>query len=169
MPSRSAYTFVTRWTIPAPIEQVWHEIAAPDEWPTWWRGVERVETLRPGDADGVGAIRRYTWRSRLPYRLTFNMETVKADPCHLIEGRATGELEGRGCWQLRTVDGVTDVQYDWEVDATKLWMRVAGPIARPLFSWNHDVVMEWGRQGLLRRVGAGETAVTGDPRSARRP
>ena len=26
------------------------------------------------------------------------------------------------------------------------------PIARPLFGWNHDVVMEWGRIGLVQRV-----------------
>jgi hypothetical protein len=31
---------------------------APSEWPRWWRGVERVETLREGDANGVGSIRR---------------------------------------------------------------------------------------------------------------
>lgn len=154
MASRADYTFVTQWTIPAPIEQVWRELIAPETWPAWWPGVERVETLRAGGPDGVGAVRRYTWRSRLPYRLTFTLETTRVDPYHFIEGRATGELEGYGCWQLRSADGATEVQYDWQVVTTKRWMKVAAPIARPLFSWNHDVVMEWGRRGLLRRLGA---------------
>jgi hypothetical protein len=146
------YAFVTEWTIPAPVDHVWRELTTPDDWPTWWRGVERVEMLRPGETSGIGAVRRYTWRSRLPYRLTFVMETTRIEPCTLIEGMASGELEGRGCWQLRAAGGHTAVRYDWQVKATKAWMRFAAPIAKPLFAWNHDVVMEWGRQGLVRRV-----------------
>jgi len=148
----AAYTFVTIWTIPALIERVWAELMAPEQWPDWWRGVERVETLRPGDAEGVGAVRRYTWRSRLPYRLSFALETTRVEPCHLIEGRASGELEGRGLWQLSAADAGTRVQYDWQVAVTKPWMKILEPVARPVFEWNHNVVMEWGRLGLTRRV-----------------
>lgn len=155
MTGHSAYCFCTRWEIPAPVARVWDELMTPEQWPVWWRGVERVELLRPGrDALGTGAVRRYTWKSRLPYRLTFTMETTTIEPQQRIAGRATGELDGYGCWTLASRDGVTLVQYDWEVAATKRWMRLLAPLARPLFEWNHDVVMEWGRQGLLRRVGA---------------
>ncbi len=28
------------------------------------------------------------------------------------------------------------------------------PIARPLFEWNHNVVMSWGARGLAERLGA---------------
>ena len=151
--SSSEYAFVTRWAIPAPLEYVWRELTRPEDWPAWWRGVERVELIRPGDANGVGAIRRYTWKSRLPYRLSFTMETTRVQPQSLIEGRATGELAGRGVWQLSPSGGGTDIRYDWTVEATKPWMKIAGPFAKPLFAWNHDVVMEWGRLGLLRRLG----------------
>jgi hypothetical protein len=41
-----------------------------------------------------------------------------------------------------------------EVTVTQRWMRVAGFVARPLFKWNHDVVMAWGQQGLRRRLGS---------------
>lgn len=149
----ATYEFVTHWTIPADIERVWSELMAPEDWPVWWRGVERVELVRAGRPDGVGTIRSYTWRSRLPYRLTFTLETTRVEPHVLIEGRASGELEGIGRWRLTRAEGVTEVRYDWKVTPTKRWMRLAEPIARPLFRWNHDVVMEWGRQGLLRRVG----------------
>ncbi len=146
------YRFTTRWRIPVPVERVWRELLTPEEWPVWWRGVERVELLRAGTGLGVGALRRYTWKSRLPYRLSFDMETVDIDEFRAIEGRATGELEGRGRWSLAPTDGATHVEYVWEVATTKWWMKALSPIARPVFAWNHDVVMDWGRQGLLRRV-----------------
>lgn len=146
------YRFLTRWQFPAPLERVWRELEAPEEWPTWWRGIEKVTLLKPGTGLGVGAIRRYTWKSRLPYRLSFTMETVRIDEFQLIEGRATGELQGRGCWTLSHADGVTHVEYLWEVATTKWWMKFLSPIARPVFAWNHDVIMEWGREGLSHRL-----------------
>lgn len=148
----SDYRFVTEWVIPAPQGRVWKELTAPEAWPEWWRGVERVVLLRAGDADGIGARREYVWKSWLPYRLTFTMETTRIEPQTLIEGRAAGELEGRGLWQLRPARTATEVRYDWEVAATKPWMRRLAPMARPFFTWNHDVIMEWGREGLVRRV-----------------
>lgn len=154
MPEQTRYEFVTKWDIPAPQEQVWNELMNPESWPTWWRGVEQVELLRPGvDSLGTGAIRRYTWRSRLPYRLRFTMETTDIEPQTTIKGQATGELEGSGCWQLSHADGITHVRYDWQVVANKWWMIWLAPIARRAFEWNHDIVMTWGREGLLNRIG----------------
>lgn len=153
MTDRSQYQFVTRWKIPAPLDQVWTQLMSPEDWPTWWRGVERVELLQPGGAPhGIGAIRRYTWKSWLPYRLSFIMETTRVEPQALIEGRASGELEGVGCWHLSQAAGMTHVRYDWNVIATKRWMQWLAPIARPLFAWNHDVVMAWGEVGLRQRL-----------------
>ncbi|HLE64007.1 MAG TPA: hypothetical protein VI750_12735 [Pyrinomonadaceae bacterium] len=36
---------------------------------------------------------------------------------------------------------------------TKAWMNLLAPLARPLFSWNHDVVMGWGGEGLKKQLG----------------
>jgi uncharacterized protein YndB with AHSA1/START domain len=155
MSSASHYRFVTHWDIAAPQDRVWELLMTPDEWPTWWPGVEQVELLKPGaQPHGIGAVRQYTWKSRLPYRLTFVMETTRVEPQSVIEGQATGELQGRGSWHLSHADGVTHVRYDWDVVATKPWMRWLAPLARPLFAWNHDVVMRWGGEGLQRRAAA---------------
>ena len=152
--ANSHYRFVTTWNIPAPAEPIWAELMTPEQWPSWWRGVERVELVSPGNGEhGVGAVRDYAWRSALPYRLTFRMTTTKVERCRLIEGQATGELEGCGCWRLTPCEAGTRVEYDWQVVANKWWMRWLAPLARAAFEWNHDVVMEWGRQGLVRRVG----------------
>jgi hypothetical protein len=147
------YKFVTIWRVKAPIETVWNEIYHSSEWPSWWKGVESVAELRKGDDMGVGTIQRYTWKSKLPYRLSFNMETIRIEPPLLLEGIATGELQGRGLWQLSNNDGETIVRYDWTVETTKLWMNLLSPIARPLFEWNHNVVMSWGAKGLEQRLG----------------
>jgi hypothetical protein len=148
------YAFVTIWRVTAPIESVWNEIYHSTEWPKWWKGVESVTEIREGDERGVGSIRRYTWKSKLPYRLNFDMETIRIEPPHLLEGIAVGELQGRGLWQLSVEGNETIVRYDWRVETTKQWMNLLSPIARPLFEWNHNVVMSWGAKGLAERLGA---------------
>ena len=147
-----AYEFVTVWRVKAPIDKVWKEIYHSEKWPEWWRGVEEVTELKKGDDQGVGSIRRYTWRSALPYRLSFDVETVLVEPMKVIEGIARGELTGRGVWNLFERGGYVTARYDWNVETTKSWMNLISPLAKPLFKWNHDVVMRWGREGLAKRL-----------------
>src|SRR5207237_6628927 len=133
------YEFVSTWQIDAPIDRVWETIKHSESWHEWWRGVIRVVELREGDADGLGSIRRSTWKSALPYTLEFDSEIVRIEHLNLIEARAFGELEGRGLWTFKTeAEGKTHVQYDWRVETTKAWMNMLGPIAKPFFRWNHD-------------------------------
>lgn len=147
------YEFVTIWRVKAPQEAVWDLIFNSDKWPNWWRGVERVEKVREGDANHVGAVYRYTWKSKLPYRLIFEMETTRVEPNSVLEGRAIGELQGTGKWTLSEENGLTTARYDWHVQTTKAWMNLLAPVARPFFSWNHDVVMSWGGEGLAKKLG----------------
>ena len=81
----AAYEFVTIWRVHAPKEKVWDEIYYSEKWPEWWPGVEEVTELKEGDELGVGSIRRYTWRSKLPYKLTFNVETVRVEPIRFLK------------------------------------------------------------------------------------
>jgi uncharacterized protein YndB with AHSA1/START domain len=149
------YRFLTAWCLDAPIEAVWEALYASEAWPEWWKGVERVVVLEPGDEQRVGQVGRYTWKSLLPYRLEFEMRTTKVEPPHLMEGEAQGELAGIGRWRLFTDgDGAsTAVLYEWNVHTTRPWMNLLAPLARPVFAWNHDWVMRRGGEGLARRLG----------------
>ena len=148
------YDFETTWSLRAPLADVWDAIVASERWPEWWRGVERVEPLQVGDEQGIGARHRLTWRSKLPYTLSFETEVVRVEPMSLIEGRASGELEGVGIWRLAEQDGVTTVHYTWRVRTTRWWMNLLAPIGRPAFRWNHDYVMHNGAVGLATLLGA---------------
>jgi uncharacterized protein YndB with AHSA1/START domain len=147
------YEFTTVWRFDAPVEKVWALIKDSETWSDWWKGVLRVEKLKDGDASGVGAIHRSTWKSALPYKLIFDSETVRVEEQKLIEVRAFGELNGSGIWTLTAEDAQhTRVRYDWRVKTTKGWMNLLAPLAKPFFRWNHDTIMNWGGEGLAKRL-----------------
>lgn len=149
----SDYEFVTIWRFDAPLEPVWDLIKDSENWSEWWKGIIRVVELKKGDADGVGAIHRSTWKSALPYTLEFDSEIMRIEPLKLIEARAFGELEGNGLWQFTAENAqLTRVQYDWRVKTTKAWMNFLAPIARPFFRWNHDYIMNAGGAGLAQKL-----------------
>jgi uncharacterized protein YndB with AHSA1/START domain len=148
------YEFVTVWRFKSPLAPVWEMIYHSERWPEWWKGVEDVALIKEGAAENhVGSMHRYTWKSKLPYRLKFDMELTRVEPMAIIEGEAKGELSGTGLWQLSSDGDVTTARYDWRVRTTKPWMNLLTPIARPFFKWNHDVVMRWGAEGLAKTLG----------------
>jgi hypothetical protein len=128
------YSFLTTWLLQSPREPVWDVIYDEAAWPEWWRGVEVAEEVRPGNPDGVGTISRMVWRSLLPYRVEFEVTATKVERFSLMEGQATGDLEGT-------------------VITTKAWMNRMAPLLRPVFEWNHDWVMRRGGEGIAARLG----------------
>ena len=146
------FDLVSEWRLDAPLERVWAELLAPNQWPSWWPAVKKVETISEGDASGIGAVRRFTWGTALPYTLSFNLTATRIEPMRLIEGEARGEIDGTGRWTLAPDGAGTQVRYDWMVDVTKSWQVALAPILRPVFAWNHHVVMGWGLEGLTARL-----------------
>ncbi|HDR9872248.1 SRPBCC family protein [Burkholderia cenocepacia] len=158
------YRFSTTWRVDARLAAVWDAIYQVDRWPDWWKGAVRTVELEPGDARGVGALHRYTWKGALPYRLTFDMRVRRVERPYALEGHASGAIEGDGRWSFVADGARTVVRYDWHIRTHARWMNWLEPLARPLFRWNHDVVMREGAKGLARRLGA---AVETDGRTFR--
>ena len=146
------YDFLTTWRLAAPLETVWEAIYHSECWPEWWPGLLSVVELEKGDDDGIGNLRRYTWKGVLPYRLVFDIRTTRIDRPFLLVGTASGELTGTGVWRFSEQGGYVVVTYEWRVATRKRWMNLLAPLARPLFCWNHDQVMRRGEAGLARFI-----------------
>lgn len=147
------YALTTEWVLDAPTEAIYAALITPETWPRWWRYVEAVTLVRKGDAASVGAVHRYAWSSRLPYRLSFEMETTALARPSRIEAVARGDLNGTGRWDLATEDRNARVRYTWRVSTGKRWMNSLAPLLAPVFAWNHDQVMAEGGRGLARHLG----------------
>lgn len=89
----------------------------------------------------------------LPYRLTFDINVLSILQYSLLEGAASGEVEGHGVWSFIDTGRETIVRYDWNVRTTIRWMNILAPLAAPLFRWNHDTIMREGAKGLARKLG----------------
>jgi len=78
------FNLMTEWRLDAPVERVWPLLTSIEEWPLWWRAVSQVELLKAGDANGLGSIHRITWKTALPYQLTFDTRMTRIEPMSII-------------------------------------------------------------------------------------
>ena len=143
------YRLLTTWLLDAERERVFAVVRDFEDWPEWWQGVERIAV--------DGRRMEQSWRSRLPYRVAFHARVERLEAPWLIEGRLEhGSLLGRGrCTLLELPERAgTAVVFELEAETTKPWMNLLAPIARPVFVWNHDVLMRRGGEGIARRLGA---------------
>lgn len=148
------YHLLTIWRIQAPLEDVYAAIQNSLHWPTWWPGVEKVEQLQAGEVSGIDSVWRYCWQGSLPYQVVFDVRATRIEPLLAIEGRASGDLEGSGCWHFSREGAVSVVRYEWQVRSTRWWMNLIAPLARPAFIRNHARLMAAGAAGLAGLLGA---------------
>jgi hypothetical protein len=146
------YTFVTTWHFQAPLVNVWVHLADVELWPSWWKGVKHTKILEhQGKHGGVGTVIATTWKSWLPYTISFVLTILESNPKTLrIVAKAEGDLSGTGTWEFSHTNGITTAVYTWSVSTTKPWMNFIAPFARPVFAHAHDVVMQWGEDGLKK-------------------
>ncbi len=136
------YRLLTIWCIEAPLEDVYAAIHNALRWPDWWPGVQAVEQLAPGDANGVDSVLRYAWQGELPYRLEFEVCATRIEALVAIEGVAR--------WHFSRQGPLSVVRYDWHVRSTRWWMNVLALLARSIFIRNHARLMAQGGEGLAR-------------------
>jgi hypothetical protein len=151
--SRNNYRFQTVWWTPAGIDRIWETLASYAAWPTWWRGIQAVEVLRRGDESGVGTVLSQRWRSRLPYTLVFNLEMLRIESKRLLEGRASGDLEGTCKWTFIPINEGIEIRFDVDVRTGRWWMNLPIPFAPRVVRASFETIMRWGREGLERTLG----------------
>lgn len=151
--SMNNYLFQTVWWTPAVVDHIWEALADYAAWPTWWRGIQNVEVLLHGDESGVGTVLRQWWRSSLPYTFVFDLEMLRIESKRLLEGRASGDLEGTCRWTLIPVNGGMEIYFDVDVRTGRWWMSLPIPFAPRIVRANFEAIMSWGREGLVRKLG----------------
>ncbi|MFQ3786242.1 SRPBCC family protein [Halomonas sp. A29] len=148
----ASFDFDTTWHIKAPIGEVFDALADSMHWPDWWPGLVDVQSLEAGDDQGIGRTQRFVWKSRLGYRLRFDIRITRVHvPC-LIEGVASGDVAGIGKWQLHEGSTGTRIRYTWRVHTVRPWLSLLSRVARPLVLWNHRAMMRTGAKGLAQHL-----------------
>lgn len=150
------FDLVSHWHLAAPVERVWAALTDPESWPRWWPYVRSVQTVRRGDASGIGSVRRIHWGTRLPYDVHIEVEAVESLRHERLRACSRGQLSGQGIWLLRADGTGTAVTYVWRVELAQRWMRWLAPLLAPVLRWNHDGIMRAGGVGLARYLADGD-------------
>jgi hypothetical protein len=146
------YHFEDHWHIPYSIEKVWDVLADPERFPVWWEGVY-LSTAKIS-ADRIDAVAR-GW---LPYKLRFQIETIRRERPTLIEFKARGDFRTDSSkWILAPEETGTHVILDWNPIVEKPVVRFFSPILKPLFEWNHRWTMRRGESQITEYIRRGET------------
>jgi hypothetical protein len=152
----SDFSLTTRWLIPASVAEVWGCLVATENWPSWWEYVAMVDETATGNSLGINNVRRYLWRTCLPYDLAIDLRVTQMHPYRSITAEVTGDLIGSGDCAItyRENEAATELIFTWNVSLAKSWMKLLGGVARPVFVWNHERVMKSGEEGLIRHLTA---------------
>jgi hypothetical protein len=146
------YSFLSHWEIKAALKDVWDYIDRGDEWHYWWRSVVKTKLLQKGDDKGIGEIIQYTWKSFLPFRLKINFKITGKDLYKEIRGESSGDLAGTGVWRFEERNGVTYIDYQWEVESTKKLVNLLSHFMKGFFTYSHNVIMRRGEKGLKKAL-----------------
>ena len=155
---RASYSFLTTWILDAPRGNVWDAIYEIEQWPAWWRGVGASTSSSTATVTGSGRSTGTSGGASSPIPCA-----SRPDHEHraAVPDRGEGRRRARRHRPLALLRGrETAVTYEWNVHTTRPWMNLLAPIARPVFRWNHNVVMHQGGQGLADLLGARLLAVT---------
>ena len=137
------YHFVSEYTFQGERQAIWRALVDFEHTGQWWKGLKRLEIVRPAaSGDGTGLIYRNYARAPLGYTFDYSCEVVGVGPLRRLDLLATGELVGRGRFLLAdNSDGTLRLTFHWMVETPKVWITLLTPIARPIFTRNHDRMM----------------------------
>lgn len=152
----SAYHFTNTFELAADADRVFATIADTGDWATWWAGL-RSQVLTPGASGAsapTGRVQRFRVRAPLGYPIEVIGEFLPPDGPRSLPARMRGHLDGEGAIVVRPAGHHrATVGYRLSVRLTSPWMRLADPVARPLFAWCHRRVVLDALDGLVRKLG----------------
>ncbi|MFN8086193.1 MAG: SRPBCC family protein [Microbacterium sp.] len=148
---RNDYRFVSLWRVLASRGAVWEALErslVPGPL-TWWPFVSVVQAP---DRPRPGAHVALDVRSVFRYRLGIDLTIVEVEAPRRLVAESTGDLVGRGSLDV-TEDGPgSALTWTWEVETHRPWMRITGPLLRPVFVLAHTLVMRRGDRGFRDTV-----------------
>ena len=127
----AAYSFVSRWQVPAPPQRCWAEIERrlrPGAGPTWWSS---VSVTRAPARLAVGESIELSVRSPLAYRLQPRLTITDLVPGRAIEVSSAGDLAGSGRVDLVGDSDGTVITIHWDVATERAWMNATAFLLRP--------------------------------------
>jgi hypothetical protein len=142
--SLAFYRFRSEWRAGASTGTAFEVLKDIERYPQWWPEVKRVRRI--DDARAEVRI-----RSLVPYVLNVTLQEDIADPqAGLLRTSISGDLVGWSSWTITALAGGSGLLYEQEVEVAKRLVSLLSPIARPLFRFNHALMMRRGEQGLNR-------------------
>lgn len=148
------YSFTSIWKLKASLEDIWYAIYYSEDWPYWWKDFVSVTEIEKGDEQSIGSIRIYKLKSPFVYTLSFSLLLTRRKDFQYLEGQAGGELQGTGAWKFEESEGVTTVTCHWQVATNIGWMNKFAFLLKPLFKYNHSLVMKRGAKYLADKLKA---------------
>jgi hypothetical protein len=148
----SGYRFTDDWYVAADPQAARDLLRRVEEWPEWWPSSVSVQPAIPEHRRATVEAWRFTFQTRLPYRMSFQADVVHEEPM-AVETTVVGRVRGVGRWRVDRVPEGSRVHFDWLVDPQLPWMRVLSPVARPVFIWNHESLMAEGARAFAEALG----------------
>ena len=144
------YKFIDRWSIRAPIDQVFSHIADASTYPRWWPVYPTVEVVPDVQPPHIGSRARLAVASALGYRLNLEVEITESNPPYYLNTLSRGDLEGTGTWEFEQKGDTTIATWTWIVESHHPLLKMLEPIAKRLFEWSHNDASEKGHRGLKK-------------------
>jgi hypothetical protein len=143
----SHYQFRSVWKIEASRKEVWQTLAAnPFSWPDWWPELKNVHNVNL-KKELTGSSFNCDWKAK-GYKLKTNVRVSKLHYLEDVTLQANGDLTGTALCTISEVDGKTHIEIVMRATTNKRWMNLLSPILRPIFAYNHHLVMRRGERGL---------------------
>lgn len=144
----NAYEMHSRWQVDLSRDDMWdmveQHLTSTNPMP-WWDLLQTVSNS--GDELHLKA------RSPVGYTLRFRIHDLVTDRPNLLKYASDGDLRGRGTTTFHAIDESScRLDFTWNVDIGRPWMRATSAAMRPLFVLGHNLVMAQGERNLNRWI-----------------